>query len=346
MLVSAKKPLPSLADKVDFLRVPAHYPTPTRRVDPIETHISWVFLTDSFAYKLKKPLRYAYLDFSTLDARRFDCEEEVRLNRRLAASVYLGVLPLVRGSDGSLGLGGEGLPVEWLVKMRRLPAARMLDTLIRERAVTEDKVRGLARLLTAFYAGVLPEPMGAARYRARFAQQIAESQQELTRSEFGLPRERVVRLADAQSEFVRRQASWLDERVTRGRIVEGHGDLRPEHVCLLPEPVVIDCLEFKRDFRILDPLDELGYLALECERLGMPEIGPWLLIAYAEASGDVWPAPLLHFYQSCRAALRAKLAIWHLRDDGGRHPPEKWAGVAHDYLELAERHIAKAMPAP
>lgn len=345
MLVSANTPLPSLADKVGFLRDPAHYPAPTRSVETVETHISWVFLTESYAYKLKKPLRCGYLDFSTLEARRIDCEEEVRLNRRLAAAVYLGVLPLVLGDDG-LRLGGRGPPVDWLVKMRRLPAARMLDSLIRSRTVTEAPIRQLARLLASFYAGARAEPMGAARYRARLAQQIAESGHELARTEFGLPRARVVRLAAAQTEFVQRQASVLDERVARGRIVEGHGDLRPEHVCLLPDPVVIDCLEFKRDYRILDPLDELGYLALECERLGMPEIGPWLLIAYAEASGDMWPAALLHFYQSCRAALRAKLAVWHLTDvdDGRRQAPEKWVAAARDYLGLAERHIAKAMP--
>lgn len=342
MLVSARRPLPSFADKVGFLREAAHYPTPTRHVGTVETHVSWVFLTDSFAYKLKKPVRCSYLDFSTLEARRRDCEEEVRLNRRLAASVYLGVVPLVWRSEGGLGFGGEGLTVEWLVKMRRLPVSHMLDSLIRERAVSEAQIRHLARLLAAFYAGIVPEPMGAARYRARLAQQIAESLHELSRAEFGLPRERVVRVAEAQAEFVRREAALLDERVARGRIVEGHGDLRPEHVCLLAKPVVIDCVEFKRDFRILDPLDELGYLALECERLGMPGIGQWLLIGYAEASGDAWPAPLLHFYQSCRAVLRAKLAIWHLKDDDGRHPPEEWSALARDYLELAERHVAKA----
>jgi uncharacterized protein len=333
--------VPSLADKVAFLKQPGHYPEPTRRVEAVETHMSWVFLSDAFAYKLKKPVRYDYLDFSTLEARRLDCEAELQLNRRLAVEVYQAVVPLLLAADGSLSLNGEGQPTDWLVKMRRLPAERMLDTLIRQRSVTVDSIRGLARKLTSFYAVSVPEPISAEAYRKRLAEKIAEIQRELSQPEFSLPTDRLAHIAQAQSAFLQQHAAYFDERVAQGRIVEGHGDLRPEHVCLLPEPVVIDCLEFKRDFRILDPLDELGYLALECERLGMAEIGQWLLAGYEEASGDRWPAPLLHFYQSYRASLRAELAIWHLRDDG-RHPPQKWIRTAHEYLDLAERHIEQA----
>jgi aminoglycoside phosphotransferase family enzyme len=335
--------LPSLADKLAFLRQPGHYPDPTSRVEVVETHMSWVFLTDAFAYKLKKPVQYDYLDFSTPEARHVDCEAELQLNRRLAPEVYLAVVPLRLTVDGSMSLNGKGQPADWLVKMRRLPAERMLDSLIRQRTVTEVSIRGLARRLTVFYGDSVPEPISAQAYRQRLADKIAELLRELSRPEFKLPADRLAHIAQAQTAFLQQHAAHFDARVEQGRIVEGHGDLRPEHVCLLPEPVVVDCLEFKRDFRILDPLDELGYLALECERLGMPEIGPWLLSGYGEASGDRWPAPLLHFYQSYRASLRAELAIWHLLDDG-RHPPQTWIRTAHDYLDLAERHIEQARP--
>ena len=334
---------PSLADKVAFLKRPQSYPETTDRVEAVETHMSWVFLGDAFAYKLKKPVRYDFLDFSTPEARRLDCEAELQLNRRLAPDVYLAVLPLLQAEDGRLGVEAPGQPVDWLVKMRRLPAACMLDQLIERHAVTADAVGALARKLAAFYAGLAPEPLAGDAYRMRLAEQVAESRRELGRPEFGLDDERVARIARVQSAFIEQQPELLDDRAEKGRIVEGHGDLRPEHVCLADEPVVIDCPEFRRDFRVLDPLDELGYLAMECERLGMPEIGPWLLGAYAGASGDEWPPALLHFYQSCRASLRAKLAIWHLRDDG-RHPPQRWLRIAHAYLDLAERHIDAARP--
>jgi aminoglycoside phosphotransferase family enzyme len=337
---------PDLATKVAFLRSPGNYPEGASRVDVVETHMSWVFLTDTRAYKLKKPVRYDYLDFSTPDARRADCEEEVRLNRRLAAGVYLGVVPLRVTSDGSLSLGEMGGPVDWLVKMKRLPSEWMLDTLLLSKAIGSTDLHALARRLAAFYAGAKPEPVTPERYRQQLLKRIEENLRELARTQFGLPQARLRQIARAQQSFLELHGSALADRVSQGRIVEAHGDLRPEHVCLLPEhalshvegPVVIDCLEFNREFRILDALDDLAFLALECERLGAPEIGVVLLDEYRLASGDDWPQPLLDFHQSQWAMLRAKLAVWHLLDDG-RHPPEKWVRRANEYLELAERHI-------
>jgi aminoglycoside phosphotransferase family enzyme len=331
----------TLEAKVGFLGRPDAYPEATSRVEAVETHMSWVFLADAHAYKLKKPVRYAYLDFSTPEARRRDCEQEVRLNRRLAPEVYLGVLPLVCDAEGRLRLGGEGETVDWLVQMRRLPADRMLDHLLRGGTVTHAEIARLARLLARFYAAAPAEAIAPEAYRQTLAGRIEDNLRELTSPEFGLDPDLPERIARFQLTFLLDHADRFDRRVRQGRIVEGHGDLRPEHVCLLEEPVVIDCLEFNREYRILDPVDELGYLALECERLQAPYVGRWLLDGYGEASGDVPPEALLHFYQSCRATLRAKLALWHLRDDG-RHPPGTWRAAAGEYLELAQRHADAA----
>jgi aminoglycoside phosphotransferase family enzyme len=335
------EPDAALEAKLGFLKRPGAYPDATARVDAVETHMSWVFLTDTHAYKLKKPVRYAYLDFSTPEARRLDCEQEVQLNRRLADAVYLGVVPLVRGVDGQLSLGGAGETVDWLVKMQRLPAERMLDHLLRSGAVEQAEISRLARRLARFYAAAIAETINPDGYRQGLAGRIEDNLHELVSPEFGLDPELPQRLASLQLGFLQRHADLFDSRVREGHIVEGHGDLRPEHVCLLAQPVVIDCLEFNREFRILDPADELGYLALECERLHAPYVGRWLLESYVEASGDAPPAALIHFYQSCRAVLRAKLALWHLRDDG-RHPPDKWVATARAYLDLAQRHAELA----
>lgn len=331
----------SLEAKLGFLGLPDAYPEAPARVDAVETHMSWVFLTDAHAYKLKKPVRYDYLDFSTVEARRLDCEAEVRLNRRLAAEVYLGVVPLVQDAAGRLRLDGAGETVDWLVRMRRLPANRMLDQLLRNGAVEQPEIRRLAQWLARFYAALPAEPFTPEAYRQALAGRIEDNLRELGSPEFGLPPEMPGGLARSQLRFLQSHADLFDQRVQAGRIVEGHGDLRPEHVCLLAKPVVIDCLEFNREFRILDPADELGYLALECERLHAPQAARWLLDGYVEASGDAPPVALLHFYQSCRAMLRAKLALWHLRDDG-RHRPEKWLATARDYLEWAQRHADSA----
>ena len=340
----AQAAAPTLEAKVAFLGRPDAYPEAPARVEAVETHMSWVFLTDAHAYKLKKPVRYDYLDFSTVEARRLDCEQEVRLNRRLAADVYLDVIPLVLDAGGRLGVGGPGEAVDWLVQMRRLPAQRMLDHLIRSGAVKQTEISRLAQRLAHFYAATAADAITPEAYRQHLAERIEANLRELTSAEFGLDKDVPERLARFQLGFLETQAGLFDSRVRQGRIVEGHGDLRPEHVCLLPEPVVIDCLEFNREYRILDPADELGYLALECERLHAPQVGRWLLESYTEASGDAPPAALLHFYQSWRAVLRATLAIWHLRDDG-RHPHKKWVETTMEYLELAQRHAAAAAAA-
>lgn len=327
--------------KVSFLRTAGSYPERPDHVEAVETHISWVFLTPQFAYKLKKPVRQPYLDFRTIDARHQDCLEEVRLNRRLAGNVYLGVLPLTVTAGGQLSLGEPGRIVDWLVHMRRLPAARMLDNLIRRNAARPADLQRIGDRLAGFYRGLPPIEVDLTEHLGGFEDDVEENRRELSQPAFGLPAEQVGPICDWQARFLAEGRSLFARRLRQGHVIEGHGDLRPEHVCALADPVVIDCLEFKRAFRILDAVDELAYLALECERLGAPWAGAYLFAPYCDATGDRPPAALIHFFQSFRATLRAKIAIWHNRDDGARERP-KWFGRALEYLALAERHAAAA----
>jgi aminoglycoside phosphotransferase family enzyme len=326
-----------LADKVAFLERPDSYPETPRGVEAVETHLAWVFLTDRHAYKLKKPVRYPFLDFTTLDARHADALAEVRLNQRLAPGVYLGVVPLALDRKGRLALDRGGTPVDWLVKMRRLPRTQMLDYAIAAGTVQDSALRGLADLLETFYRGAVSIPIDARGYQARFRKEVDENVHALTEPRYGLSPTLVTRIAGAQREFLDRRGALLEARTFAGLIVEGHGDLRPEHVCLAAPPVVIDCVEFNREFRILDSADELGYLAMECERLGAPWAGRALLTYYTTRSGDHPPARLIHFYQSVRATLRAKLAAWHLDDATVRYPSQ-WFNRAQAYLALADGH--------
>jgi aminoglycoside phosphotransferase family enzyme len=324
---------PGTEAKVAFLRRPEAYAERPRRVDVVQTHMSWVFLTDRHAYKLKKPVRYDSLDFRTPELRRWDCTEEVRLNRRLARDVYLGILSLSVDSGGNLALDGAGEPVDWLVHMRRLPADRMLDRRIEEGRIERAEVEPAARHLAGFYAHARPVEISPESYRERLAQGVRGDLHELRRPEFGLPADRVSALADAELAFLARHPALFDRRVGEGRIVEGHGDLRPEHICLLPEPAIIDCLEFSRELRILDAADELAFLGLECERLGSPHVGRWFLAAYSERTHDEPPDALLDFHRTYRALRRAKIAIWHLQDPSVTDT-EKWRERARRYLEL------------
>jgi aminoglycoside phosphotransferase family enzyme len=331
---------PELARKVLFLAQAQNYAEATGRVDTTETHMSWVFLTDHHAWKLKKPVRQSYLDFSTEAARRHYCAEELRLNRRLTQDVYLETVPLTADADGQLRLGPGGTVVDWLVKMRRLPAERMLDRMIRGGLVHTDDVRNVVGALCRFYRECAPAAMSQCEYRERFAAGIAENLLELSTREFALPIAMIEPTCARQRVFLERAAARFDERVRGGHIVEAHGDLRPEHICVERQPQIIDCLEFSLDFRLLDTADELGFLALECERLGAAWMRRSIFETYTELSGDAPPDALVHFYQSYRACIRAKIAIWHLKETSLANP-SKWTTQARDYLGLAANHIAQ-----
>lgn len=332
-----------IAAKVAFLRRPQAWPE-TAAVDVVETHMSWVFLTDHYVYKLKKPMRLERLDFSTLEARRWNCQEELRLNRELAGpEVYLDVLPLVWRA-GELTVGGDGETVDWLVKMARLPRARLLDRAIREGTVDADAVRRAARRLQRFHAAQPPEPFAPGAYPARVAARVSVEMSELGQPEWRFDAEILRELADRLGAFVAREGSLLEARARDGRIVEGHGDLRPEHVCLLPEPVIIDRLEFDRDLRVADTADELALLGMECERLGASWVGAVLLEVMRDG-GDDPPERLVQFYAALRACTRARLAIWHLADPAVRDH-ERWRGVAATYLGLALAHARASFSCP
>jgi len=339
-----------LAAKVAFLSQPGAYPEPTARVVRVETHMSWVFLLDANAYKLKKPARLPYLDFGTVALRKFFCDEELRLNRRLSDGVYLDVVPLTMGADGGLRVGGgPGIDgsgddvVDWLVHMRRLPAERMLDRVIAGHGPGDPDLRRVVERLARFYRAGPTVPTTPDDYRARFAAAIRQSRSELAKPRYGLAAADVEATFDRQLAALKCHAALVGERAAAGRVVEGHGDLRPEHVCLEARPQFIDCLEFSRDLRVLDPVDELGFLALECERLGARWARECIFRTYTEVTGDAPADALVAFYQSYRAGIRARIAAWHLDDDSVQDPA-KWITRAGEYLRLARARVDACGP--
>lgn len=336
-----RTPSPDLATKVRFLREPTTYSDAPGDVEARESHTSWIFLVGNLVYKLKKPLHYDFLDFSTVAARRHNCEEEVRLNRRFATDVYLGTVALTVSTDGALALGAAGEPVDWLVKMRRLPEEEVFENRLTKRTLDTKEIVRVASRLSRFYQKAPTVAMTPAAYVARFDRDIRANGRELGKRAYGLPRTQIDKIAENQCDFIERQEALLAERVQSGRIVEGHGDLRPEHIYVGPQPIIIDCLEFNRELRLLDPLDELGFLAMECERLGTAFVGQVLFDEYERATRDHARHALVHFYMSYRALLWANLAIRHIERLGAASH-RKWVERASTYLRLAEMHIGGA----
>jgi aminoglycoside phosphotransferase family enzyme len=315
----------SLADKVAWLRGQLGAGD-----EAIETHFAWVFLAGERAWKLRKPVRREPMDYSTLDARRRGAEAEVRLNRRLAPDVYLGIQPLTHSPAGQFAFGGEGAVVDWLVEMRRLDRHRMLDEMLASGRATGHELQLVVELLARFYLREMPAVTAGATLAARLDAQIDANHRVVTT----LDPAGAATLRDAQLAFVAARRHWLDARASGGCVVEAHGDLRPEHILLDEPPAVIDCLEFDRNLRILDRAEELEFLAMECARLGHAATGEWLARECLALLADDAPLQLRHFYRSHRAATRAKLYVWRATEpDGG--VPEQWFGTARTYLRLA-----------
>ena len=330
---------PTLDAKVSFLSRPDAYRTAPGEVVCRETHMSWVFLAGDRVYKLKKPVRFSYLDFSTLARREAVCRAELRLNRALAPDIYLDVLPLVDTGEG-LSIGGAGAPVDWLVLMKRLDERDMLDHRIAEPHVEITQLDRLVAVLAQFYHAANPVFLSAAVHLADWKRSLAYNRRILLDPRFGIPAGLVQRIDHAQRRFLDRRSGLIVARLRHRRIVSGHGDLRPEHIWLGDKVRIIDCLEFNPRLRVVDPFDEVAYLSLECERLGAAWVGAFIERRMKRMLRDGPAEELFTFYRCHRATLRARLAIAHLLEE---HPrtPEKWPRLAATYLKLAEKSARK-----
>jgi aminoglycoside phosphotransferase family enzyme len=323
----------TLQDKVDFLSRSDSYPSGVGAVSVRETHMSWVFMAGDRVYKLKKPVRFPYLDFSTLDRRAAASRAELLLNSRLAPDVYLGVTPLTLSPRG-LTINGEGPVVEWLVVMRRLEENGALDAAMLGGRLRPAQADRIASTLAAFYRHARRVQVRPEVHLAGWSRALASHGRVLGDPRLGLPRGIVRRIDRIQQGFLARSAQLLVERVAERRIVDAHGDLRPEHIWLRDPITIIDCLEFDPKLRALDPLEEVAFLHLECERLGANWVGDRIRRRLARQLGDDPSTGLFAFYRCHRAQLRARLTIAHLLDP---HPrtPDKWPHLARVYLHLA-----------
>ncbi len=330
----------SLAEKVDFLSQPAAYLDAADRVERIETHMSWVFLVGESAFKLKKPVRFAYLDFSTLEAREADCRAELKLNRRLAPDVYLRVAPIALEAPRGLRIDGGGKVVDWLVVMRRLPSDQMLDVKIATRRIEPEDIERLAGVLSKFYHAAERPTVAPSEYFRRLQAEQAENRDILTRRSFKIDHGRAPSALLRMDDALVANRSLLEGRAAGGLLVDGHGDLKPEHVCFQNGIVIFDCLEFSATLRQVDPIDEIAYLAMECDRLGFDRLGPLLLKRLTESLG--WPdsGRLFWLHAARRALLRARLSLSHLLDPAPREAA-RWEPQAAKYIGLAEKALGR-----
>jgi aminoglycoside phosphotransferase family enzyme len=324
----------SLQEKVRFLRTPGVLGRPGESPQTRETHMSWVFLTADRAFKLKKPVKFAYLDFSTCATREKACREELRINQTLAPDTYLRLARLAVSPSGGFEIDGAGAALDWIVVMRRLPEERMLDNLLAAGTAGRMEIEQAAARLVDFYRSAPRALIAPGAYLRRFQRQLVSDRETLTAPRFAIDRRRAETIMDQLELVCSRMAGDLEKRAALGCIVEGHGDLRPEHISLGPPIRIIDRLEFNRDLRLIDPFDELAFLGMECARAGLDWAGPLLIERAERALAHPPRSDLIQLYTALRSSLRARLALAHLLDETPRDPG-KWAPRAERYLERA-----------
>ena len=298
-----------------------------------ETHVSWVLLTDAHAYKLKKPVRFGFVDQSTVEMRRRGCHAEVEVNRALAPAIVLGVRPLLVGADGvCVGQEGEGPAVDWVVLMRRFDENSTLAARVRRGDVPASAMSRIARRIAAFHSTAeAADPVGwPDKVLATWDRNLEELEPLVPEA---MPD--IVRAARRFGRgFVARRRADLAARAAAGLVRDGHGDLRAEHVVLDGNEVtIVDRLEFDPALRRVDVADDLAFLVMDLESLGAAELAAQLVDRYEAAGGNLGDDALLSFFAAYRALVRAKVRF--LRPGGGRTR-------APALLRLAERRMWRA----
>ena len=284
------------------------YPEKTSQVEIIQTHISYIFLTDHFVYKIKKPVNFGFLDFTTLENRRHFCEEEVRLNRRLSPDVYLDVIPVTMGENG-LRFGGDGEPVEYAVHMKRLDEKRFLSTLLEKGKVAPAEMDRVAQKIAAFHrqAPTSPEIALTGGRKAVIFNTRENFQQIEPHVGKTLDRETFHRIRDYTEAFIEVNSDLFRERETGGWIRDGHGDLHTQHICLDEKIQIFDCIEFNERFRFGDILCDAAFLVMDLDRLGHGGLSRAFRSAYLDLMDQREQEALLNFFCCYRAVVRGKV---------------------------------------
>ncbi|MGC1403639.1 MAG: AAA family ATPase [Thermodesulfobacteriota bacterium] len=287
---------------------PATYPEPPKKIVHLQTHISHIFLTGGLVYKIKKSVDFGFLDFTTLAKRRYFCQQEVVLNRRLTQDIYLGVVKITF-EKGRPIINGKGPSLEYAVLMKEMPQERMMDRLLQTGKVKRKDILGLVRKLVPFYqasqTGKGVNPFG----RAEIIAKNTEENFIQTRPYVGrlVGRRTYDRIVSGSREFLKKEKSLFKRRIQEGRIRDCHGDLHSGNICLDKEIQIYDCIEFNHRFRYSDTACDLAFLCMDQDFHGYPELSKLLIKEYVHHSGDRELPRLLDFYKSYRAYVRAKV---------------------------------------
>ncbi len=334
---------------IQALLEPNAYPeAPEKGIELMQTQMSFILLADDFVYKIKKPVNLGFLDYSTLDKRRYYCQQEVKLNRRLCPEAYLGITPITRDQNRILVAGG-GETIEYAVKMRHLPAEAMLDSLLVNNRVTPQMLASVAEKLAGFHQ-TAETSAGISTFgnldaiNENTGENFVQTKPYLGKT---ISRKQYQHIKAYTEDFIQGNATLFRKRVAGGRIRDCHGDLHAAHICFHNGICIYDCIEFNDRFRYGDVASEVAFLAMDLDHYGRADLSRHFVAAYVAQSHDEEIELLLNFYKCYRAYVRGKVACFKY-DDPYISPEEKNEVLvnARSYFTLAESYLDTGKPDP
>ncbi len=322
---------------------PETYPEPPVKIELMQTQMSFIFLAGDYVYKIKKPVNLGYLDYTTLEKRKFFCQKEVELNRRLCPETYLGVIPIIK-TKGQISLGGKGKAIEYAVKMRYLPQQKMMNVLLEKEQVTPEMVEKVAQILADFHRRAETNEeistYGSIKaIRVNTEENFSQTEKYIGKTISPAQYERIKNFTDG---FVRENEALLNQRVKTGRIRDCHGDLHAAHICFTDGICIYDCIEFNDRFRYCDIASEIAFLAMDLDHYGFADLSRSFVKAYITRSRDNDILKLLDFYKCYRAYVRGKVESFKTDDPYiSEAEREKTRTAASGYFDLADAYTRK-----
>ena len=327
---------------VDSMLNPQTYPEATGKIDLIQTHISFVFLTEKYVYKVKKPVNFGFLDFSSLDKRRMYCEKELQLNRRLCPDIYLEVVPINKSDD--LKIKGAGETVEYALKMKRLPQESIMTQQLQEGKIDKKVIDEIAAIVTKFHSEAqtnaeITEIGGikAVKFNwdENFAQTTKYQGQTLSKADFDFMQTKI-------NNFMTKNKTLFEARMADRRVRDCHGDLHSGNIFVTDKIYIFDAIEFNDRFRYSDVTADVAFLAMDLDYQNRSDLADYFITQYQKYSKDPQLQTLLPFYKCYRAYVRGKVISFRL-DDPNIKPEDKKAAIkdAEAYFKLALQYAKK-----
>ena len=330
---------------LEDLMDPSAMPESTKKVTLAQTHISNVFIGDEFVYKIKKPVNFGFLDFSTLEKRKFYCDKEVELNSRFSKDVYLGVFP-VKYDGEKYNINGEGKVVDYAVKMRRLSDEDLLKTRFKKNTVTDEDIKRIGKAIAAFHKNSKKSEEIDEFGKIEKIKFNTDENFEQTMDFIGdsITKEQYQKLKKWTNRFYEENKELFNQRIKNGKIRDCHGDLHMEHICLTDPIIIFDCIEFNDRFRYSDTLSEIAFLLMDLEFNDGKELAEQLCETYLDDAGekldDVYT--LIKFYKVYRAYVRGKVTSFILKDNSVPDDKKNQArSIAQRYFALAASYISE-----